>query len=192
MAFAGAGRQCARVGVDCSMINPAEPRANARGRRRSTRWSPTSSPPTSMRWRRTRAAAVGPGTRARPAGCTAWSWNRCSASGWKGIVFASRRACLRSGAGSRCVTAIAKPTTRSWCGGPRWSVAKRSDATSVTLDGVAQDIDFIRPRRRPTGTRGRRAYSVHAPGSANDLRPETHAVAVGRSTMYAIAAVHAG
>ena len=36
----------------------------------STRWSPTSSPPTSTRSRRTPAAAAGPGTRARPAGCT--------------------------------------------------------------------------------------------------------------------------
>ena len=37
----------------------------------ATRSSPTSWPPMSIRWRRTSGAAAGPGTRARPAGCTA-------------------------------------------------------------------------------------------------------------------------
>ena len=73
----GVGRSCARVGIDGD-DQPGQSRANAGGASRPTRWSPTSSPPTSMRSRRTRAAAAGPGTRARQAGCIALSWSRCS------------------------------------------------------------------------------------------------------------------
>ena len=49
---------------------PGQPRRRAAEHRAPTRSSPTSSPPTSMPWRRTSAAAAGPGTPARPAGCT--------------------------------------------------------------------------------------------------------------------------
>ena len=48
-----------------------EPRAHRRRGRDATRSSPTSSRPTSTAPRRTSAAAAGPGTPARPAGCSA-------------------------------------------------------------------------------------------------------------------------
>jgi hypothetical protein len=51
------------------MINPVN-HAQSPGDRNPTRSSPTSWRQMSMRWRRTPAAAAGPGTPARPAGCT--------------------------------------------------------------------------------------------------------------------------
>ena len=49
---------------------PDQPRAHARRTCIATRSSPTSSPPTSIPSRLTSGAAAGPGTRARPAGCS--------------------------------------------------------------------------------------------------------------------------
>ena len=69
-AFAEAGRARPRVRA-AAMILPGQPRAHAGGRPTATRSSPTWSPPTSTRSRRTSGAAAGPGTPARPAGCSA-------------------------------------------------------------------------------------------------------------------------
>ena len=54
-----------------SLLNPDQPREHARRACNATRSSPTWSPPTSIPSRRTSGAAAGPGTPARPAGCTA-------------------------------------------------------------------------------------------------------------------------
>ena len=62
------GRQPARVGT-VGHDQPGKPCKNAGRGWRPTKSNPTSSPPMSMRSRRTPAAVAGPGTRARPAGC---------------------------------------------------------------------------------------------------------------------------
>ena len=69
MAFAALGDARARVGA-VRHDQSGQPRAHGRRRRDVSRSSRTSSPPTSTRCRRTPAAAAGPGTPARPAGCT--------------------------------------------------------------------------------------------------------------------------
>ena len=63
-----------------SLLNPLNHSRDRRTRSGAIASSPTSSPPTSTRSRRTPAAAAGRGTRARPAGCIASASNRCSAS----------------------------------------------------------------------------------------------------------------
>ena len=74
-----------RRGELFSHAQPDQPRAHARRRRSATRSSPTSSPPTSTPSPRTSGAAAGPGTPARPAGCTAPASNRSSASACRAI-----------------------------------------------------------------------------------------------------------
>ena len=66
-----AARQRRRGGRAVPHAQPDQPRAHAGATSSATRSSPTSSPPTSTPTRRTSAAAAGPGTPARPAGCTA-------------------------------------------------------------------------------------------------------------------------
>ncbi len=60
---------------------PHQPRAHARRTRASTAWSRTWWPPTSPHTPTASGAEAGPGTRARPAGCTASASRRSSASG---------------------------------------------------------------------------------------------------------------
>ena len=64
------GRRRARLGA-VPADQPRPPRRQRQRRSRRTRSSRTSSPPTSTPTRSTPAAAAGPGTPARPAGCTA-------------------------------------------------------------------------------------------------------------------------
>ena len=74
----------------------------------ATRSSPTSSPPTSTPSRRTSAAAAGPGTRARPAGCIAPGSKRCSASGCGRTRSSSIPASRGPGRASRSPSATAR------------------------------------------------------------------------------------
>ena len=79
------GRRPARAGATRAvelfdLLNPIRHADRPRGGRRATRSSPTSSRPTSTAGRRTSAGAAGPGTPARPPGCTASAWRRSSAS----------------------------------------------------------------------------------------------------------------
>ena len=69
MAFAALGDN-ARAWELLGMINPLRHGESPGRTATSIRWSLTSSPPTSMPSRRTPGAAAGPGTPARPAGCT--------------------------------------------------------------------------------------------------------------------------
>ena len=80
---------------------PDQPRAHAGPRATATRSSRTSSRPTSTRWRRTSGAAAGPGTPARPAGCTAPASRASSASAAKARCWCCGRASRRPGRASR-------------------------------------------------------------------------------------------
>ena len=66
-----------------------QPRPHARRTCIATRSSPMSSPPTSMPCRRMSGAAAGPGTPARPAGCSAPAWKASSDCAWRAIDSAS-------------------------------------------------------------------------------------------------------
>ena len=73
-----------KAGELLSMLNPIHHCRQPLRRSTATRSSPTSSAPTSIPSRRMSGAADGPGTRARPAGCTAWRWNGFSDSAFRG------------------------------------------------------------------------------------------------------------
>ncbi len=91
----------------------------------ATRWNLTCWPATSMRERRTPVAAAGPGTRARPAGCTARPWRGSSGCGATAIPSASRRPFPRAGPASRSAGAWAPRATRSRSPTPAGAAAWR-------------------------------------------------------------------
>ena len=125
------------------MINPLTHARTPRGGGRPTRssrtsWRPTSTPPPGSS-----AAAAGPGTPARRAGCTAWGWKRSWAS---------------RGAATRCTSDRASPP--AW---PSYTIDYRfgtSDATRIT---VLRPADVRRAGARGDGGRADAARRVHPP-----------------------------
>ena len=119
----GARDRAARAARDAE---PGRARRARPSRSRATRSSPTSSPPTSTARRRTSAAAAGPGTPARRAGCSASRWSRCSGS-------RSRRRHARG------------PAVRSG----RVAAIPRVAAQSAGSSAVVRRPDRSSPRDRP-------------------------------------------
>ena len=118
---------------------PDQPHAHAGRTSRATRSSPTSSPPTSTPTRRTPAAAAGPGTPARPAGCT-------------GPGSRASSACTRRGDDLRDRPRASPP---SW---PGFAIAWR-------FGGTRYEIAVANPESRCRGVaeRGRSTASASTP-----------------------------
>ena len=116
------------------------------------------------------AAAAGPGTRARPAGCTVLSWNRCWVSSWKQTDFVSRRVCLPSGTSSRCATGIGETyyhivVRRTEVEGGEEPGATRPNGRWRRASGPVRSSC-----RRSAGPPGRGARRFQKSGSATERR----------------------
>ena len=108
---AARGRRSRRRAVFAAQ--PHQPRQHARGEFIATKSNPTSSAPTCTRRRRTSAAAAGPGTRVRRAGCIEPRPKGCSVSTCGAPFCVSILAYRARGQGMRSPTSTARRATTS-------------------------------------------------------------------------------